>query len=199
MRLFETLDRLDDRVLGHLHGAQRGRQADKPAQVMADLACRASGFLRDHPVLFGVLISLDLFNIVTNLVYVITAHTASQSAFRVGQLVGRGQRRCHASLPATRTSPALTRRCDGRDNCPGACRDSALHPQESAQPCRAGGFLVDLPGRRSLRQALGASPLSGHQSVDKNARSGHGVASRRRRASSRFRRSLYWATDGSIQ
>lgn len=88
MGLFEALDRLDDRVLGRLPGAQRGRQADNPAQAMADLACRASGFLRDHPVLFGVLVSLDLLNIATNLVSLITAHTASQSAFRVGQLVG---------------------------------------------------------------------------------------------------------------
>jgi hypothetical protein len=88
MGLLEKLDRLDDRAFGHLPGAQRRRQADNPAQVMADLACRASGFLRDHAVVFGVLISLDLFNIVTNVVSLITANTASQSVFRVGELVG---------------------------------------------------------------------------------------------------------------
>jgi hypothetical protein len=86
--LFERLDRLDDRVLAHLPGAGPRRQAANSAQVMTELACRTSSFLRDHPVLFGVLVTLDLFNIVTNVVSLVTVHAASQRALRVGQLVG---------------------------------------------------------------------------------------------------------------
>lgn len=85
MGFFDKLDRLDERALGRFGGHRRPKD---PAGAIADSACRASAFLRRHPMVVVLLILVDVFGMALAAVMMATAPTESQAVIRGGQLLG---------------------------------------------------------------------------------------------------------------
>jgi hypothetical protein len=87
LSLLERLDRLDARVLARLPGSSPRAEREDPAEAVARLACWAGAFLRDHPVVFGILVCLDLLGIATAIPVLAAASTASQITLGVSRIV----------------------------------------------------------------------------------------------------------------